>query len=112
VTGAGSQLRALLALRWQMARQPGLRFGIVLGAVFLLWLLGQVLGSGDALDAPTLGTAVELAPAAFLGFGVLALLAPLTAGGGNEVVPPDQLAAFPVRPPPRTPARPARAGGC
>jgi hypothetical protein len=98
VTGAGSQLRALLALRWQMARQPGLRFGIVLGAVFLLWLLGQVLGSGDALDAPTLGTAVELAPAAFLGFGVLALLAPLTAGGGNEVVPPDQLAAFPVRP--------------
>ena len=98
MTGAAAQLRGLLALRWQMARAPGLRFGIVLGAVFVLWLVAQVLGSGDALDAPTLGTAIELAPAAYLGFGALALIAPLTAGGGNEVVPPDQLVAYPVRP--------------
>jgi hypothetical protein len=98
VTGAGRQLCALLALRWQMARTPGLRVAIVLTGAFLLWLLALVLGSGDALDEPTLATAIELAPAAFLGFGALAVIAPLTAGGGNEVVPADQLAAFPVRP--------------
>jgi hypothetical protein len=98
MTGAGRQLCALLALRWQMARTPGLRVAIVLTFAFLLWLLTLVLGSGDALDEPTLATAIELAPTAFLGFGALAVIAPLTAGGGNEVVPADQLAAFPVRP--------------
>ena len=98
MTSAVRQLAALLALRWQMARAPGLRFGIVLGGLFVLWLLTLVLGSGEGLDEPTLATAIELAPGAFLGFGALALVAPLTAGGGNEVVPPDQLAPFPVRP--------------
>ena len=97
MTSAVAQLRALLTLRWQMARTPGLRVGIVLGALVLLWLLTLVLGSADALDAPTLATAIELAPAAYLGFGVLAVIAPLTAGGGNEVVPPDQLTPYPVR---------------
>lgn len=98
MTGPWRQLRALMALRWQMARGPGLRLGIVLAALAVGWLLSLVLGSGEALDAPTLATAVELAPATFLGFGALAVIAPLTAGGGNEVVPPDQLVGFPVRP--------------
>jgi len=98
VTGAVTQLRALMMLRWQMARTPGLRLGIVLAALALGWLLTLVLGSADALDGPTLATATELAPAAYLGFGALAVIAPLTAGGGNEVVPPDQLVGFPVRP--------------
>lgn len=96
--GAATQLGALMALRWQMARTPGLRLGIVLGVVGLGWLLSIVLGSGSGLDAPSLATAVELAPTAYLGFGLLAVIAPLTAGGGNEVVPPDQLVAYPVRP--------------
>ena len=98
MTGAVSQLRALMALRWQMARAPGLRLGIVLGALFLCYLLVLVLQSDANLDAPTLATAIELAPTAYLGFGLLAVVAPLTAGGGNEVVPPDQLVAYPVRP--------------
>ena len=98
MTGALTQLRALMALRWQMARAPGLRFTIVLAGLAAGWLLTIALRSADALDAPALATAVELAPAAYLGFGALALIAPLTAGGGNEVVPPDQLAPFPVRP--------------
>ena len=97
MTGAVGQLRALLALRWQMARTPGLRAGLVLGALGLGWLLSVVLGSGEGLDGPTLATAIELAPTAYLGFGLLAVVAPLTAGGGNEVVPPDQLVAYPVR---------------
>ena len=98
MTGPLRQLGALLALRWQMARAPGLRVSIVLAAAAVGWLLSLVLGSGDALDEAQLGTAIELAPSVFLGFGALAVIAPLTAGGGNEVVPPDQLVAVPVRP--------------
>ena len=91
------QLWALLALRWQMARTPGVRLALVLTTLAVLWLLTVVLGSGDSVDAAALATALELAPAAYLGFGVLALVAPLTAGGGHDVVPPDQLVAHPVR---------------
>ena len=98
MTRATAQVRALLALRWQMTRTPGLRLGLVLGAVALAWLLQVVMTSGDELDAPTLATAIELAPSAVLGFAVLAVIAPLTSGGGNEVVPPDQLTPHPVRP--------------
>ncbi len=98
MTSSFAQVRALLALRWQMARAPGLRLAIVLAAATVLWLLYLVIGSAELLDAPTLATAVDVAPAAYLGFGVLAVIAPLTAGGGNEVVPPDQLVGYPVRP--------------
>jgi hypothetical protein len=97
VTGSLRQLGALLALRWQMLRSPGARLGVVLGALVLLWLLRSVVVSGPLLEPALLATAVALAPGAFLGFGVLALIAPLTAGGGHHVVPPDELVAFPVR---------------
>lgn len=98
MTGAPTQLRALLALRWTMVRTPGLKLAIVLGGLALLWLLDVVLSSGRSLEPAALATAVDLAPAAFLGFGALAVVAPLTSGGGNDVVPPDQLVAYPVRP--------------
>ena len=98
MTSGLSQVGALLALRWQMTRAPGVRIGLVAGAALLLWLLILAVGSAGSLDAPALETAVELAPSAFLGFGLLALVAPLTAGGGAEVVPSDQLVAYPVRP--------------
>jgi hypothetical protein len=39
-----------------------------------------------------------LLPSMYLGVVLLAVLAPLAAGGGNELFPPDQLVAFPVRP--------------
>jgi hypothetical protein len=97
VTSAGGQLAALLALRWQMVRSGGVRLGLVLTAAVVVWLLRVALTSGGALDSPSLATALELAPSAYLGFGFLAVIAPLTAGGGNELVPQDQLAAFPVR---------------
>ena len=98
MTGAGSQLRALLALRWQMARAPGVHLAVCLAGVVVLWLLSACLRAGGALEPAALETAASLAPEAFLGFGVLALVAPLTAGGGAEVVPAEQLVAFPVRP--------------
>lgn len=96
-SGTLAQVCALLALRWQMAREPGLRFAVVLGALAVVWLLTQAARAGAALDVVSLATALELAPAGYLGFGALALVAPLAAGGGAEVVPEDQLVGFPVR---------------
>ena len=92
------QLGALLALRWQMARSAGVRLTVVLGCAFVAWLLVQAAQVGERIDAAALGTAVQLAPATYLGFGVLAVLAPLAAGGSSELVPPDELVTFPVRP--------------
>jgi hypothetical protein len=97
VTGGLRQLGALLTLRWQMTRTAGMRWGITLAFLAIAWMLTLVLSSGSALDGPLLATAIQLAPSAYLGFGALALIAPLTAGGGNEIVPPDQLSAYPVR---------------
>lgn len=98
MTGAFSQLRALAWLRWQMIRSPAVRLTLVFSVVFVIWLLQAIVRSAALLTAPALSASVELAPAAFLGFGVLAVIAPLTAGGGNEIVPSDQLVAYPVRP--------------
>ena len=98
MTSAFAQLRALLALRWQMVRTPGVRLSIVLAGIMTLWLLSVVARSSAALEPAALTAALALAPAAFLGFGVLAVAAPLSSGGGNELVPPDQLVGFPVRP--------------
>lgn len=93
------QLAALLRLRWQMLRTPGAKLGTVLAGLLLAWLLRAVADSGELLQQEVLATAIELAPGAFLGFGVLAVIAPLTAGGGHQVVPPDELLAFPIRAP-------------
>lgn len=98
MTGAMAQLRALVWLRWQMVRSPGSRFALCLSPILLIWLVQLVVSSAATLTQPALVAALELAPAAFLGFGVLAVVAPLTAGGGSEIVPSDQLVAYPVRP--------------
>jgi hypothetical protein len=93
-----AQLPELVRLRWRMVRSERVRLGLLLLAALLpgLWCAavigGQLAPSDDAFD-PTL-----LARTAFLGFAVLSLVAPLAAGGGNELFPPDQLVAYPVRP--------------
>ncbi len=98
MTPASAQLFSLLRLRWAMVRSRRVRLVLGLSGLLIGYLAVAVARSGDELDPAKLGTAIELAPVAFLGFAVLAVIAPLTAGGGNEVFPPDQLAAFPVRP--------------
>lgn len=98
MTGPLAQLRALMALRWRMLRTPGAKATAVVCGLLLAWLLRLAIGSHDLIGAAAVATAVDIAPGAFLGFGVLAMIAPLTAGGGHEVVPPDQLTAYPVRP--------------
>ncbi len=58
------------------------------------WLPGPcALCRGEtAFDLSLLG------PTLYLAFAALAVLAPLSAGGGNELYPAEQLAAYPVRP--------------
>ncbi len=97
-TGSVAQARALFGLRWQMIRSDGVKIAVVLTGIGMLWLLQAIAHGVAGLDAVRVATAVEVAPETFLGFGVLALIAPLTAGGGNEVVPSSQLVAYPVRP--------------
>ncbi len=97
-TGSLVQARALFVLRWHMIRSDGARIAMLLVLLALGWLLQSVARGVGALDPIQIATAVEVAPETFLGFGVLALIAPLTAGGGNEVVPSSQLVAYPVRP--------------
>jgi hypothetical protein len=95
-TSATSQLRALLSLRWRMVRSPQVRLIIRLAALLLVYVLFLAARSAGYYDVAALGTAIELAPQAFLAFGILAVVAPLTAGGGNELFPPDQLVAYPI----------------
>lgn len=98
MTGALQQVAALLALRWRMLRSPGGRVALVLSLALVAWLVRLIVLSARVAEPAALSTAVDIAPGAFLGFAVLALVAPLTAGGGHQVVPPDELVAYPVRP--------------
>ena len=93
-----AQLRALFGLRWQMIRNDGVRAALILIVLFLGWLMVLVGSGASHLEPAAVKTAVQLAPQAFLGFAFLAIIAPLTAGGGNEIIPPDQVVAFPIRP--------------
>src|SRR5690242_21799388 len=81
-----------------MVRAARVRALLGLAGVVVVLLAVRAAGIRGELDAPALETALKLAPAAFLGFAFLAVIAPLTANGGNEVFPPDQLFAFPILP--------------
>jgi len=92
------QLLELVRLRWRMVRSERVRLGLVLLAAVIPGLLcaaviaGQLAPRGRSFDVTV------LAPTAFLGFAVLSLVAPLAAGGGNELFPPEQLTPYPIRP--------------
>jgi hypothetical protein len=94
----GGQLLELVRLRWRMVRSERVRLGLVLLAALIPGLLcaaviaGQLVPRGRSFDVTV------LAPTAFLGFAVLSLVAPLAAGGGNELFPPEQLTPYPIRP--------------
>lgn len=98
MTGALAQLRALASLRWQMMRGNGARLALCTAPLVVIWFTYLAVRSATSVTEPALVAATELAPAAFLGFAVLAVIAPLTAGGGIEMVPSSQLVAYPVRP--------------
>jgi hypothetical protein len=96
VSVATGQLGPLIALRWRMVRSRRARvgFGFLAGSIPLLCGVSAVVG----LLAPRQRSfdVQIVAPTAFLSLAVLALLAPLVAGGGNELFPADQLVAFPA----------------
>lgn len=93
-----TQLLELVRLRWRMVRSERVRLGLALLAALIPGLLcGAVIAGQLAPRGPSFDVTV-LAPTAFLGFAVLSLVAPLAAGGGNELFPPDQLTPYPIRP--------------
>jgi hypothetical protein len=81
-----------------MIRSARVRAGLIASSIIVLGLLVVMTRSASLLSPPALAAAVALAPASYLGFGILAVVAPLTAGGGLDVVPASQLVAYPVRP--------------
>lgn len=93
-----AQVPALMALRWRMLRTRRRR----IGAVALLSLLPALvlLAVAAAVLAPR-GYAENiaiLAPSAYLAFVAVSIIGPISAGGGNDLYPPTQLLAFPIRP--------------
>ena len=87
---ARGQLRALVSLRWRMIREPNVRWGLVslafvpvavtaLGAL-VLQMLPDDESFNIAVATPTL----------YLGFALLAIIAPLAAGGGYELYPSER----------------------
>jgi hypothetical protein len=93
---SSSQLRPLIGLRWRMVRSRKARIGfaVLVCAVPVLCLTAVVTG----LLAPRERSfdITLLAPTAYLSVALLAVLAPLVSGGGNDLFPPEQLSAFPV----------------
>ncbi|HEY8729493.1 MAG TPA: hypothetical protein VIL94_07895, partial [Acidothermaceae bacterium] len=93
-----AQLPALVRLRWRMVRVERVRVGLLCIAALIPGLLCGAVIAGQLIPHSTSFDGTVLAPTAFLGFAVLSLVAPLAAGGGNELFPPEQLVAFPIRP--------------
>jgi len=94
---ARSQVWALVRLRWTLVRSPWIRVGLLTAAALVPYFGFISILIRNRIEPAALVAAVNAAPAAFLGFGVLAVVAPLTAGG-TELFPSDQLVAYPVRP--------------
>ena len=92
------QLSALVSLRWHMIREPRVRWGLVLLALVPLAFcaLGivvlQLIPDDEAFNIAV------ATPTLYLGFALLAIIAPLAAGGGYELYPSEQLVAYPVKP--------------
>ena len=95
---ARSQLAPLLRLRLTMVRSGLLRAMLLVAlllpallclvGVFLVDLVPDEQSFNVALGTPTV----------YLAFVLLTVMAPLAAGGGYELYPPEQLAAYPIRP--------------
>jgi hypothetical protein len=98
MTSSLAQVRALFALRWRMIRNDTVQVIVILSMVVVVWLVAITALGARHLDGPELVTAIRVAPQAFFGFAFLAIIAPLTAGGGSEVIPSSQLVAYPLKP--------------
>src|SRR5690349_8055242 len=94
-----SQLRALVGLRWRMVRSRRSRIGLLTLFAVLVVLAAGGVAAGQALPASVeLLHIILLAPTLLFVFVVLTVVAPLVAGGGNELYPEGQLVAYPIEP--------------
>ncbi|MEO8107509.1 MAG: hypothetical protein ABI720_09335 [Actinomycetes bacterium] len=95
---ATRQLLALLRLRWRMIRSQPIRWAITLLTILPTALVAAgLLGMQTLPDDQTFNLALAT-PTFYVGFLILAILAPLVSGGGYELYPSDQLVAYPIRP--------------
>lgn len=93
-----AQLRPLVALRWRMVRSRRARLGLAVAASVLpLLILAAVAIGVLAPRSFPVDDVLLVTPSLLLAFLVLSVTAPLAAGGGAELFPAEQLAAFPVR---------------
>jgi hypothetical protein len=93
------QLRALIGLRWRMVRSPRARRGLMALLGLLALMLVEAAVAGQQLPpGKRLFDLLLLAPTLFLVFFALTVVAPLIAGGGNELFPDGQLIAYPIEP--------------
>ncbi len=91
-----SQLRPLLSLRWLMVRSARARRGFLALALTTPLLSGLAAAAARLAPDDARNDVILLAPTALVPVAVLAVLAPLVAGGGNELFPDDHLTAYPV----------------
>ncbi|MGZ4631519.1 MAG: hypothetical protein ACXV2G_02540 [Actinomycetes bacterium] len=89
-------LRHLLSLRWHMVRTRSARRGFLALASLVPLLAMAAVVAGLLAPRDNGFDVLLLAPSAYLSVAVLAVLAPLVVGGGNELFPPEQLVAYPV----------------
>lgn len=101
-----SERRAVVDLvhlvRFRVATRSRLRGLLVLGVFVLLTVAAVVVpaylpGAGD-LGPGRARDALTLLPTAFAAFQVISLVAAVASGGGRELVPHEQLVAYPVSP--------------
>lgn len=91
------QLRALVALRWTMVRSRAARRGLLaLAACVPLAVAGGAIAARVTPESLRFDASL-VTPTIYLGFAVLSAVSPLTAGGGNELYPAEQLVAYPIR---------------
>jgi len=107
VKPSGGQVRPLLSLRWAMVRSTGARVALiavmVLGALLVAscaagFLLAQQIAAFDPqlAEERRLGVTLLL-PTAMLAFTIMSVVAPMAAGGAYELIPAEQLVAYPMR---------------
>jgi hypothetical protein len=93
---SGTQVSALIGLRWRMVRSRRAQRGFAaLAATVPLLCLAAVI-TGLLLPRAKSFEITLLAPTAYLSVALLAIIAPLVAGGGNDLFPSDQLVAYPL----------------